>query len=222
MQISKKYLFGGALMAAGMVANAQTFNYQDTSSDGSYNSFASVQAYGGALSQAVAPAPLNTSSTGTTGLTGTTTVSTFQNPSAFGINGVWQGGGSLGYGYGGGLIQQFFTVSQNAVLRIDWDVTGTDAYIGSIVFEDVVAGAVLFELSPLDGIGGLSGSVDIPVSAGTEYGAILALQDIFATNFAPFYFNGQTQFITATLIPAPGAAGLLGLAGLAAVRRRRA
>ncbi|MEO1128449.1 MAG: hypothetical protein AAFX05_01940 [Planctomycetota bacterium] len=215
MKNAKACLFGGALLSAGLTANAQTFIYNDLDSTMSYSSFAYSTAYGGALDVAYAPDSLATYSSGYAAPTGTTTVSTHQDPTSFGIDASWDGGGYLGYGYGGGLIQQFFSVSEDAVLRLTWDLTGTDGYALSIVAED--PGTTLFVLDPLFG-DPLSGSVDIPVEAGVDYAGVLAL----VNGFFPFILEPDTpQFITAELIPAPGAAGVLALGGIAATRRRR-
>jgi hypothetical protein len=215
MKNAKACLFGGALLSAGLTANAQTFVYNDLDSTMTYSSFAYSTAYGGAIDIAYAPDALNTYSSGYSYFTGVTTVETHQAPTSFGIEASWDGGGAYGFGYGGGLIQQFFTVSQDAILRLTWDLTGTDGYAFSVVAED--PGSTLFFFDPLFG-DPLAGSVDIPVEAGVNYAGVLSM----VNSFFPFILEPDTpQFITAELIPAPGAAGVLALGGIAATRRRR-
>lgn len=209
-----KALFGGALMAAGMTANAQTFIYNATDTTGTYQSFAYSDAYGGTVDISYASGALNTSSTGTS-ILGTTTVSTSQTANSMRVDGQWDGTGPYGYGYGGSFIQQFFQVSANADLVIEWDFSGTDNYAFALVLEDPSFGLV-FEL---DGLGGdpSSGSTTISLTAGTDYAVNFGLVD----GFLPFFFSTENQFISMTLVPAPGAIAVLGLGGLVATRRRR-
>lgn len=216
MKTSTKALFGGALMAAGMTAHAQQFVYAATSSDGAYSSFAYSVAYAYGSDVAYGPAALNTYATSYTYLTGTTTTWTTQTNTSMGAYGSWDGGGYLGYGYGGNQIQQFFEVSEDADLLIEWDVSGTDGYAQSVVLT-YADGSALYSWDGFSGAA--SGSATISLSAGTEYAIVFGLN----AGFFPFFFDTDTQYITATLVPvpAPATAGLLGLAGLAATRRRR-
>ncbi|MEM9167672.1 MAG: PEP-CTERM sorting domain-containing protein [Planctomycetota bacterium] len=220
MHTYQKALFGGALMSAGMVANAQTFNFLDTDVTGSFNSYSYLVdvndgGYGYTNSILVAPAALSQSRSGDTDL------NIVQSSNLLRVDGTWSGNPANPYGYAGASLQQFFTTSADAVLRVSWDVSGTDAYAGAFIIEDA-SGSVLFQF---DGLGGdpLAGTVDVPVSAGTTYAAILQLgtPGFFTQLTSPFLFNTDTQFIQAALIPAPASLALLGLGGLAATRRRR-
>lgn len=223
MQMTKA-LFGGALFAAGLggtATAAPTFLYSDTSADGAFQSFAYSSAFGGTPDVQYAPAALNTYSYGYSAYTGATAVTTYQYADNFGTAGAWFGGGYYGFGYGGTIMQQFFQVSENGSLVIEWDLTGTDGYAGTVAFEDSYSGATLFLLDPLAG-DPLSGSVTIPVSAGVDYGIVLGLNDIFVTGFNPFFLvPGAIQFINVSVIPAPASLALLGAGGLLATRRRR-
>lgn len=211
-----KALFGGALMAAGMTAQAQNFIYSAYDTTNTYASFAYSSAYYGALDISYASGALNTYASAYSYYTGTTTAWTTQSATSMGAYGQWGGDGLLGYGYGGNLMQQFFQVSHDGYLCFEWDFSGTDNYASAIVLTDPALG-VVFEL---DGLGGdpSSGTAMVAVSAGTDYALIFGLQN----GFFPFYFDTDVQYITVEFkIPAPGAAALLGMGGLLAVRRRR-
>lgn len=217
---SKVCLFGGALMAAGMSAQAQSFIYADTDTTATYSSLAYSSAYGGALDIAYRPASLDTFSYGYSYYTGGTTMTTSQTATSMAATGTWDGSGYSGYGYGKSVMQQYFQVSANAQLLIEWDVSGTDGYAGTVVFEDI-SGTPLFSWSGLSDP--LSGSALVNVSAGVDYGLLFGLYDL-SSGFGPFIFSStETQYISVTLVPvpAPGAASLLGLGGLVATRRRR-
>ena len=218
MKSSNICLFGGALMAAGMSAQAQSFIYADTDTTATYSSFAYSAAYGGALDVAYRPASLDTFSYGYSYYTGGTTMTTSQTATSMGTTGSWDGYGYLGYGYGTSVMQQYFQVSADAQLLIEWDVSGTDGYAGTVVFEDI-SGTPLFVWSGLTDP--LSGSALVDVYAGVDYGLLFGLYDV-ASGFGPYIFSStETQYINVTLVPAPGAAMLLGLGGLATTRRRR-
>jgi hypothetical protein len=215
MNVSKTCLFGGALAAAG-IANAQQFIYADMDVAGAYSSFAYSQAYAYGFDIAYAPDALNTYAQDYTYLTGTTTVWTTQDNTSMSANGNWDGGGVLGYGYGGNLMQQFFQVSADADLVMEWDVSGTDGYAQWVLFNDD-SGAIIDSWDGLDPFGGAAGTSTIALQAGVNYGLVMGLQ----AGAFPFYFTTDTAFVSANLVPAPGAMGLLGVAGLAATRRRR-
>ncbi|MEM8756937.1 MAG: PEP-CTERM sorting domain-containing protein [Planctomycetota bacterium] len=225
MQMSKA-LFGGALMTAGVAANAQSFNFLDTSVDGYYPSFAYIvdtrDAYGpGALQAAYAPDSLDLSLTSANGLS----LSTSQDSNTLTIAGTWDGTDPYGYGnaYGGGLIQQFFTTDVDAILRLSWDVTSTDLFATAAVIEDEF-GTVLVSLDILGGVDPAAGSIDIPLDAGTVYNGqlLMGTPGFFGGLTFPFFeVPGQEAFLTFELIPAPSSLALLGMGGLAAARRRR-
>ena len=210
-----KALFGGALMAAGMTAQAQNFIYSANDTTNTNRSFAYSAAFGGGFDISYASGALNTYTSAVTSNYGATFAWTTQSATHMGAYGRWNGGGSSGFGYGGNLILQFFQVSQNAQLLIEWDFSGTDNYASAIVLTDPTSD-VVFEL---DGLGGdpSSGTALVNVSAGTDYGILFGLNN----GSLPFFYNTDTQFITVTLVPAPGAAALLGMGGLLAARRRR-
>jgi|GEM_PF-1546764 len=217
---TKTSLFGGALMAAGLSAQAQTFIYADTDTSGTYSSFAYSAAYGGYVDVAYRPAALDTLSYGYSAYFGGTTMSTSQTAGEMRSEAQWDGYGLLGYGYGTNVMQQYFQVSADATLLIEWDVSGTDGYTGLGVFEDV-SGSTVFAWSPLAG-DSLTGSALVAVQAGVDYGLVFGMQDIFSSGFGPYiYTSTDTQFISVTVVPTPGAAGVLGLGGLLAARRRR-
>jgi len=171
---------------------------------------------GGDFEMASAPDLLNTSASYYNPATGTTTISTIQTGNSMRVEGSWAGDGSNGNGYGGGNIQQFFRVGEDSMLLLEWDVTGTDGFARNVLLE---TGDGLTTLFSFDGTNGdpLSGSALIPVRAGIELAVVLGLSPSGTLIFEP----NTTQFVSVTLVPAPGAAGIFGVAGLAATRRRR-
>ncbi len=211
MRSTKVCLFGGALMAAGLTAQAQEFIHLEGSYDGSYTSLAYSYAYGGTFNAAYAPDALNTLDVGYSYFTGTTTVSTHQSSTELRVQGSWAGDGAYAYGFGTAFMQQFFQVTEDAQLLISWDLQHTDGY----GFAGLFAGDTeLFILNPVQGGSPLVGSVLIDVSAGVEYLAVI--------DFYPFFFQSDTtQFISMTVVPTPASAGLLAAGGLLAARRRR-
>ncbi len=227
MHSLNKSLFGGALLAAGMVAtNAQAgeFIFQATNPADGAPSFAYSQAYATGLDIAYGVnGLLNTFATAYSGATGTTTASTTQTSTLMRTDISWGGDGAVGYGYGRTFMQQFFQVSNDSTLLIEWDFSGTDGYSSSFVLE-TAGGTVIFANEGLGG-GTFAGSASISLSAGVDYAAIFGFRDQ-GSGFGPFIFSTNNQFISMTLvkdgvIPTPGALGLFGLAGFAAARRRR-
>ena len=214
MSIASKALFGGALMAAGVTANAQSFNFLDSGVGGASPSFASlVDVRSGESAYAAAPDSLSISLSSANGAD----LSTTQSANELRIDGVWDGTGSSPYNaFAGGRLQQFFNITADAILRVTWDASSTDGFAQSFVLDNG-AGTTLFSF---DGLADPStGSVDIPLVAGVEYGAVLAFDN---SGFEAFFeVPGQASFISAELIPAPSSLALLGLGGLAAARRRR-
>ena len=213
MKTSTKALFGGALMAAGLTANAQTFTYFAGDTSGAYQAFAYSQANGGALDLTYDVGNFNTTSTGYSAYFGTTTVSTSQTATSFGASGSWAGDGILGYGYGASLNQVFFTVTSDTQLLVEWNFADTDLFVSGFILTDPGFG-VVFDVFDT---GLLSGTALVDVFAGTRYGANAAM----AAGFGPYFFSTEEQFINISIVPAPGAAALLGAAGLVATRRRR-
>ncbi|MEM7622467.1 MAG: hypothetical protein AAF235_04615 [Planctomycetota bacterium] len=226
---TKACLFGGALMAAGMTANAQEFMFSDTDATGAYESFAISGAYDYytpfVTDTAYAPDALNTFATAYDLFRGTTTMSTSQTSTELRTEASWSPS-ALGYdGFGYTFFQQFFQVTEDATMTISWDISGTDGYADAIVVEDTATGALLFAFDGL--VDSATGSVDITLEAGVDYAAIFGFQDFLdplGSDFGPFILDSEnTQFISLALspIPTPGSAATLALAGLVAARRRR-
>jgi hypothetical protein len=212
---TKAALFGGTLLAAGMSANAQSFNFQDSGSYAStpFNSFSRVFSntnYGvGSYTENVAPTDLNNSITAY-GSTASASVTS----NNLRVEAEWDGTdtelGSLGYA--GAILQQFFTVNEPLSLDVTWDLTDTDFFGNIIFFIENDVNTVNLSIDSTNPTGSLS----IPVDAGNDYGIVIDLG-------APFLFAANDPiFINAELVPAPGAFALMGAAGLAGVRRRRA
>ncbi|MEM7623187.1 MAG: hypothetical protein AAF235_08270 [Planctomycetota bacterium] len=210
MDKTTKTLFGGALLSAGMVANAsaQSFTlpgnippYADTVTQayvydyytfgliGGYNvnggfgdSYSASNAYGSA-SASIDANSLSASA------------------DAAGVTDY------LGFAFGSAY--GYLSVDQDTSLDLAWDFSaeGAGGPLGNITIVDWSAGgALVFETDAFT-----AGTASVPLLAGTNYGiTVLA-------NAGP----GATAFGTATLIPAPASAALLGLGGLAAARRRR-
>lgn len=216
---TKACLFGGALFTAGLTAQAQNFIYSANSvysgTYGTYPSFNYAIAYGGAgdyqLGQSAAYDFAYNYYTG--GLA----ASAYSGANMMRMEATWDGGGVLGYGYGGGRVQQFFTVDVNSIMTIEWDVTGTDGFNFALYGDDTAGG--LTNVLAFDGsVDPLAGSVDVNLVAGQTYSIVLALD----AGFFPYYYTTATQYIQATLaVPAPGGIAALGLGGLLAARRRR-
>jgi len=205
--ITKIALFGGALTAAGM-ANAQNFIYLDESSGGS-SSFARSSAYPGALDQANRPDTLNTYSSAY-GFTGTTTMSTTQTDTSMTARGEWAGDGYTGYGYGFSQIVQYFEVDEATDLLLEWDISQMPIN-ASVAQFFVVGDTSFFNLNPNNDP--LDSSVTFSVEPGVEYG--------FIGRVDGFISSTDTRFVRLSIVPTPGVASVLGIAGLAATRRRR-
>jgi len=220
--MNSKALFGGALLAAGMTANAQTFSFLDSGSYGgtAFGSFAQVYAgyytaspysYGFTDYNAAYSAYGDDLNISTFSAAGGTTTSTTRNSTTLRFESTWDGVTNDG-GFFGGTFQQFFTVDQDATLQLSWDMSNTD-FFGPPGFFTIFSGGAL--ISDLDvTAANPTGTFDIALTAGTEYGIVLV-------GGSPFSFDGGTKFLQAELLPAPGTAALMGLGGLAATRRRR-
>ncbi|TVQ77894.1 MAG: PEP-CTERM sorting domain-containing protein [Phycisphaeraceae bacterium] len=115
--------------------------------------------------------------------------------------------GSGGFGY----IDIFIGVAQTGFISFDWAYDSVDdpGFDSSLYFSDG-SGFVLLSSNPGD-----SGSIlNLPVTAGDFFAFSVETADNL---FGP----GVLTVTNFSFIPAPGAAGLLALGGLAAVRRRR-
>lgn len=220
MKNGTKALFGGALMAAGMSANAQSFIYNETDYTGAYSSFIVSQAVGGPSDVAYTPDLGNTTSTGTSAAYGTTTMSTTQDANGWRAEGVWDGMGTAGFGYGVARFQQFFTVTEDSIVTISWDTTETDGFWSALVFQDDVNGTLVANE------GGTSDAGSVSFFADNDLNYVF-LGGLFNNGFGPFITATDARapaFVQVSIseVPAPGAAALLGLAGVAGLRRRRA
>ncbi|MEL6499497.1 MAG: hypothetical protein AAF937_12150 [Planctomycetota bacterium] len=211
MDTPSKSLFGGALLSAGMVANAsaQSFTlpgnivpYPDTVTaayvydyyalGGAVGGYTVNGGFGDSYSVATAYGTADASITATE-LSASADASGVTDPFGFAY------GSSYGY----------LSLTADGALDLAWDFTSEDAGgpLGNITIVDWSAGgALVFETDAFT-----AGSASVPLIAGTNYGiTVLA-------NAGP----GGTAFGTATLVPAPASAAIMGLAGLAAARRRR-
>jgi len=219
------------LVLAAAHTNAQSFNYQlnspngeDPSSsrvfvaDSGTNVLDSVVDRPGDQNHAVSGFGSDAASTSTDSLTR--------------LEATWDGTPtSVGdVGLAGGLSLQNFTVSDSYTLRFSWDLAGTDFNDNTIFPPNPISSRPLLRLAAYDQISGEffdtvletrvdatnpTGSADIVVELGEIYQLTLFLG--YLQHFEP----DKTSFVQAELIPAPGAAGLLGIAGIAAARRRR-
>lgn len=197
---TKRSLFGGALLCAGLMAGevqAQYFSFQYTS----------------ALTRATEYA------------TNYSDFDSFVGGGFFEINSAayFNNDGDIGYGYARMLGNQtaiqaladasngfayalvspsYFQVDQNVLADITWDFTGG---FGNLDVYDVTNGSLMF-----DDAGQNSGLQTISLVAGHQY----------AMGGVAFALDGHSEW-TLSIVPTPGGAGLLGLVGLAAARRRR-
>ena len=226
MLSSQRALFGGALLAAGLAgrANAQfgTFIFQDQDVTGSFSSYAYSYAYGsGNFDQVFRPNRLNTSSTSPgAGAYGPNTVTTSQNYHKMRTTATLSPAATAA-GYGFSRIQQFFRVTQDTQLSVQWDIRATDGFVSGFLLESAT-GTQLWTLNPAGaGSDPPQGRVTINLFAGTDYTALFGFKDQ-SSGFGPFLTSlGFENFIQMKIVPTPGAAGIFGMAGLIAVRRRR-
>ncbi|GAB4544081.1 MAG: hypothetical protein Tsb0013_00880 [Phycisphaerales bacterium] len=225
MKNGTKALFGGALMAAGMTANAQTFTYNAYSFDGAFPSFAVSDAYSFGPNADVAytgvDGLLNTSASNYNALTGTSNASTTQDAYSMRAQVGWAGDGSLGYGFAYARFQQFFTVSEDATVTITWDATGTDNYFSALIFADNSNGNLVASADAR--VDGTTGSITFFADDDINYvfigGAIAGGSGPFIT--APTSRDEPFLELSISEVPTPGAMALLSVAGLAGIRRRR-
>ncbi|RMH24513.1 MAG: hypothetical protein D6693_09860 [Planctomycetota bacterium] len=222
MLSSQRALFGGALLAAGLTGQAHgQFLYQNQDATGTFQSYAYSYAFGGLRDTAYRPSALNTYSysPGAAGYSAST-FTTFQDGRTMGTTATLSPN-ATSVGYGTSRVQQFFRVAQNQQLTIEWDIRGTDQFVSGFVLE-TLSGVQLFTLNPAGaGSDPPQGVVTVNLFAGVDYTAFFGFRDQ-ASGFGPFLTApGFTNFIQMSVTPTPGAAGLLGMAGLVAFRRRR-
>ncbi|MEL6499498.1 MAG: hypothetical protein AAF937_12145 [Planctomycetota bacterium] len=216
MKTQTKTLFGGALLSAGVVTqtSAQSFtlpgntppyadtylfvsgyDYYDTSYLFNYNS--PNGGFGDNLGLTLSSGTLSQSAIDTNVVSAETDGTGLQD--AFGFAFMF----ASAYGY--------LSVTEDAALDLAWDFTGENprrlTSPGRIEIVDWSAGGVvIFETTELT-----AGTDSIQLAAGTNYGITVV------ASAGP----GGVAFATATLIPAPASAALLGLGGPAVIRRRR-
>ncbi|MEO1715935.1 MAG: hypothetical protein AAFR76_02375 [Planctomycetota bacterium] len=222
MKTQTKMLFGGALLAAGMHVDASAqqfqlsgtqsiFGYADTLVEVSGYDYYSVGYFGtrsvdGGFGDSYSYSFVNAS--------GSASITTTQFSAEAYSNGY------LGY-LDSSLTARAFgavTVDRDATLELAWDFSdqGFDVN-GTLQIVDESAGGVVLFRAP----NASAGTASVQLLAGTNY-QIFARADVGSDwpddlgTPPPF-----AAFATATLIPAPASAALLGLSGLAAARRRR-
>lgn len=216
MNIAKTCLFGGTLVSAGLVsaANAQAFNFLNSDSAyGFAESAAIVVAYSGddfAYKDTAVPAPNIDLSVSVDGSGGALTATTTRSNTSITSETTWDGNGPAGEAYAIALLTQVFSVSEDAQIIFSWDFAplANEAQFLALSLRGLTFGNLLS--IPNDAV---SGSAVVDVFAGEEY--------IFIGDLAGFTNTAGRSFVNAQLVPTPGAAAIIGFAGLAASRRRR-
>jgi len=205
---ASKCLFGGALLSAGLTvgsASAQQFQLGYTAAHlavyefGSFNSdYQSHFTYGDVnLSVAVS---------GDSAYANGTLVMNASGMSAKATAGSF---GAYAYSHDHDLIT-YFTVDQNFNATVDWDFTqANSSYTNYLTIIDADNNLTVFDHDSD------AGTTQVSFTAGTNY-VMFALSDVTAANFGEV---GTSRW--SITVPAPGSAGLLGLAGVIAARRRR-
>ncbi|GAB4547634.1 MAG: hypothetical protein Tsb0013_07530 [Phycisphaerales bacterium] len=225
-QICKTCLFGGVLFAAGL-ASAQSFSIQDDRplNPGAMPATVASQAYAFASLDGVTnyafelrPDDINHTVTSASGSGELVASNSFQ-PTELRGDLDWNGSGSA---TGGVLASVGFQVDVNATGIASWDVSGmasfgASSYFGVYTYD---AGGFIIPVFERDFDGSISGMIDplsgienISLEAGRQYIAEWTINGVPNVDAA--------QFVSLQLIPAPGAAGLLAVAGFVGVRRRR-
>jgi len=209
MKISKAALFGGTLMTAG-IANAAQLEFVDI--QGSFVSYA----YSGVFDSATSTfsyervenfdvsTPEVSSSSSIEAWTATGSVTRDGMLAEVG-NSV----GAAGQGRADAVASLGFGV--DTIINVDWSFgsLGNDTIS---IQERTDTGQIVQTLFTHGSDDGLTGSMSFTFEADKNYFVFI---QVVSTNGADF---GTVQL---TAVPAPGAAALAGLAGLAAVRRRR-
>ncbi|MEL6795217.1 MAG: hypothetical protein AAFO89_00175 [Planctomycetota bacterium] len=210
MDKTTKTLFGGALLSAGMVANAsaQSFTlpgnvppYADTVTEAVVYDYYTIGTVGGYNVNGGFGDSYSVSITEGSAMGSIDANNLSASADAAGVTDYL--GFAFGRAYG------YLGVTEDADLNLAWDFTaeGGGGPLGNITIVDWSAGGVLvFETDAFT-----AGSATVPLLAGVNYGIALV------ANAGP----GATAFATADLVPAPASAALLGFGGLAAARRRR-
>ncbi|MEM1186436.1 MAG: PEP-CTERM sorting domain-containing protein [Planctomycetota bacterium] len=205
-----KTLFGGALLTAGVVANAaaQEFTlpgnvppYADTYVQGTVYDYYTVGTLTGDSTNGGFPDSyaINSSSG-----------STLANITVNSLSAYASGAGNTDFlGFSSAISYVYVSVTLSAALEMAWDFTQEAGFApaGLIRITDWSAGGVTVFETAADS----AGTDSFNLTAGNVYGILLIAS------------AGQegTGFAEANLVPSPGSLGLIGLAGIAAVRRRR-
>jgi hypothetical protein len=202
---AKRSLFGGALLAAGIAAptaHAQNFAFQDSYSyvaafDASdYSPFSYDYFFGPGFHSVSA-------SVDGAGSDITASINQISNSSRSSAK-SYLGGGINFYSY--------FTVDNNTLANINWDFSADEGPGGQwidsyLAINDLSTGGQVFFTDLNNPIG----STQVKLETQHQY----FLQGVTVA------WNGAGTSSFNVSIPAPGAAGLLGVAGLVAARRRR-
>ncbi len=201
---TKRSLFGGALLAAGVVtaAHGQNFAFQNSYSyvaafDAYDYSPFSYQYYAGAGFHSVSASVDNA---GSDIVASATQISNSSRSSAKN----YLGGGINFYSY--------FTVDNNGLANISWDFSADEGAGGQwidsfLAINDLTTGGTVFITDLNNPIGSTQVNLDV--------------QHQYYLQGVTVAWNGAGTSNFNVTIPAPGAAGLLGIAGLVAGRRRR-
>jgi uncharacterized protein (TIGR03382 family) len=191
-------LFGGTLLAAGIASQAQaqfSFSYSRAHTYAYEWAFGSYDGdtFIGAGDFSISSTVANNYASAH----GESSANALQIRTASSVS----GNGGFAYGYD---VYSFFTVGQDASASVGWDWSGGFGYLS--IF-DITDAALVFS----DG-GSSSGSSPISLLQGHEY---------YLSGYSVSQGEGNLSSFWEVNIPAPGSAGLLGLAGLVAMRRRR-
>lgn len=196
-------LFGGALMAAG-IANAQPqFDLIDLPGD--------VELYAYAYDSATYQFGYAFGSIGTIAYTFPSAGSTVSLSETLASIDVYVAPGGF-INIADSAITSEFTVSQAVTGRASWDLSvgAGDVSLPQLRVFDLTNQSVLFTLGASNGA---NGSIDLSLTPGVTYGLEMSGLAVGTA--------GTSISLSFAAIPAPGTLGLLGLAGVAAARRRR-
>jgi len=201
MKVSKATLFGGALMTAG-IANAGVFQYT-TNGGISVRAYSVAYDFGDSDTDYASTADLDPDIM-TSAVTGSWFVRSTANASIISAElGSTGSQGNFAYGY----IEAFVMFDTNTDVLINWDFAGTNSLVRLLQATDT-GPLIVFQ----ETVG--SGSTVWTLEAGSRYQVLLDHRSIGIE-------LGETSSASLTVVPAPGAAVLAGVAGLAATRRRR-